>query len=1336
MTGHLPSSGSPAFDDYLQRVVGAVADGSPIDWAEGDAYAPTTEQRRILEQLRLLADMAAACGSGDDSWMQSTERVSPPQPEPPDPLAIAEHGRFTIEEQLGKGGFGVVYKAYDRERRTHVALKAFTRPGIDSVYDFKREFRILADLIHPNLVSLYELFGDDHAWLIAMELVPGVDFLTYVRGGAKRTTAAEPAADQPRPACNMTRLGQALTQLCHALAYLHAEGKLHCDVKPSNVLVTADGVVKLVDFGLATDTSQVLTDDSRTIRGTPAYVSPEQAAGERPTAASDWYSVGVMLFEALTGGRPFHSTISRVLDEDHAETVPAPKSFVPDIPDRLNALCQQLLDRQPQLRPSDADILGTLRQIWPATGVPTQALAPHAGHGPFVGRQAEIAMIDRSFAASVQGELQTVFVHGASGMGKSGLVRRFLDLLRTRQPDVVILEGRCSERESVPYKALDSLVDHLTQYLRTLPDDDLLDGLPRDCAALARLFPALRRVDAMELMHRSSRTGDAQELRRRASLAFRQLLAHIGARHPLVLVIDDLQWTDADSAVLLGELLFEDDSAPLLFVGSYRTEEAAGNAALGSLLRMAHAAQGRNRCGVSTVRVDELSAEEAGELAVELARRLEADAPIDAIVAESGRSPLFIHQLLQFSATTAAGSFFPAAAWRNDQLDSQLTLDSVIRARTASCGDSARRLLEVLAVFGGPLDLTVAGDIAGIGSAALGTSIALRTARLARSRIAGVEEKLEVYHDRIREAIAGDIPGPELKNLHGRLAAALERMPNADADTLVHHFHGAGQHQAAANYAVVAGDRASDALAFERASRSYRFALDFGRFDDAGQAVRVKLGDALAASGRGHDAAHAYLEAATTAPAERVLELKRRASEQLLQSGHLDEGLAVVRDVLRRAGLRLPATPRRALVSLLTLRARILLRGFHFTERDEKQIPPAELVGVDTCWSVTTGLAIVDHIRSAEFGARNLLLALKAGEPLRIVRALAMELAYTSISGAKSQRRNETIVAIAERLAGRVASPEASALVTLAKGSAAYMQGNWSLALDLCEDARRTLREQCTRVAWQIDTAQFYTLLSLFYLGEIGELSRRLPVLLKEARERDALYAETILRTRLCFLTSLAADDVQGAERGTQEGMERWSQTGFHNQHYYEMVATAETQLYAGRGTEAREGITRKWLDLARTLLLRVQPVLIESRHLRARTALAAACDAMVSGSTRDTLLRSAEDDASEIRRTGAPWALGLSHLLLGGARTLRDDRLQAIRHLETAADVFRREGMGLYLAVTRRRLGELLENLDGDALVESANAAMRDQAIVNPDRFARMLAPGDFAPRVRLKRT
>lgn len=257
--------------------------------------------------------------------------------------------RFDIKSKLGSGGFGVVYRAFDREQGTDVAIKTLHDTNPRTLFRFKREFRALADIAHPNLVKLYELISEDSVWYFTMELVDGVDFLRWIDRGhdlrrpaltAQAPQSAEPhvgaaatvdidanlASDTsematPSPmqtgeilAESLTerscpadddRLRAALGQLTRGLITLHRFGKLHRDIKPSNVLVDRDGRVVLLDFGMVTEFGSTrsplekLERDSNPAKvrfaGTPRYMSPEQAMGEDLDEATDWYAVGVVL---------------------------------------------------------------------------------------------------------------------------------------------------------------------------------------------------------------------------------------------------------------------------------------------------------------------------------------------------------------------------------------------------------------------------------------------------------------------------------------------------------------------------------------------------------------------------------------------------------------------------------------------------------------------------------------------------------------------------------------------------------------------------------------------------------------------------------------------------------------------------------------------------------------------------------------------------------------------------------------------------------------------------------------------------------------------------------
>ena len=194
--------------------------------------------------------------------------------------------RFRPRAVVGRGSMGVVYRVFDADMDCDVALKTLDALEPDGVYGLKQEFRAIAGVTHPNLVALYELVVGDGCCFFTMEYVDGVDFLSHVRGG------------------DLARLLDTTRQLVAALAFVHDAGKLHRDVKPSNVMVRRDGRVVVLDFGLSAALRGSASGDDG-FSGTLPYAAPEQIWGGARHEAADWYAVGTLLYEALSGALPF-----------------------------------------------------------------------------------------------------------------------------------------------------------------------------------------------------------------------------------------------------------------------------------------------------------------------------------------------------------------------------------------------------------------------------------------------------------------------------------------------------------------------------------------------------------------------------------------------------------------------------------------------------------------------------------------------------------------------------------------------------------------------------------------------------------------------------------------------------------------------------------------------------------------------------------------------------------------------------------------------------------------------------------------------------------------------
>jgi hypothetical protein len=1244
---------------------------------------------------------------------------------------------------------GEVYEALDRDHDTRIALKVLTALSSKALLRFKNEFRALRDLEHPNVVNFGELLEQDGHWFFTMEFVDGVDFLTYVRPGHDRSRPPEHptaevvaplegsddlpalppvARDLPPHKFDEARLRHGLLQLAEGLTALHAVGKVHRDIKPSNIRVAADGRVVLLDFGLVSDIEQTINvTEPENIVGTPAFMAPEQAGMREIGPEADWYSVGVVMYLCLTGRLPFVGQPMDVMLNKQRLEPPAPCTLVRGVPPDLDQLCVDLLRTDPRLRAGSSDVLRVLaatsgfgRAASVDAPAATAAIAgrilgsPSAAPAPFVGRAPELQALREALDQTRSGHSLTIYLHGESGVGKTALARRFSEAMALER-QAVVLAGRCFESEFVPFKGVDGLIDALSGYLMSLPRSEAAMLLPTKAALLTQIFPVLRSVDAIaEAPLPLEDLRDPPELRRRAFVAVRDMLARIGERRPVILLIDDMQWSDADSLALLREILRPPEPPPLLLILTVRSALGVGQG-LGDECSEDSGVSPSDLSMPGQVQhlyLSRLPPEQSLALAADLlGQRQVVDAKLSqAIAEEAGGHPLFIDELAR---QVSAGSHF-----------GRLPLEEALWARIAKLETATRQIVEVLAVAGTPLVKETAARAVNMDFVEFTRRVAqLRVAHLVRISDTRHADSVELYHDRIRAAVLLHIDTSELAACDRRVAIALESSGKGDLEALALHWQRAGDYGKAVKYALEAAEQATRTLAFERAAQLYGLALELG-LPEPSQVhdVYVKIGDALKNAGRAPDAARVYLAAADgPASAAEKLDLKRRAAEQLLMSGHFEDGLAALDKVLSAVGMEMPKTRQRALAQLIKNRIRLRLRGLRFVERDASQVSAEELARIDVCWSASIGLSMIDPFLGANFQSRHLLRALAAGEPHRIACGLIVEAGQSASAGPSAAKRTARLFKASEELVARLGDPYALGWLKCIGGIAAVMNGQWKQGRDLCDQGEAILRANCAGAVWEIDNARRVGTACLWWLGELREMQRRLPVWIEEAKQRGDLCGATNLRTGLLNLIWVVQDDPAEARRQVNEALATWSGTGVHMQHYAVMLSLANIELYTGDGETAYQRVHQSQPVLKRAQMFRVELVRLHMAELRARTALASA------RGKRDVerLLHGAQKDAALLAGGKMSFCAPSAHLLYAGIAALRGDQERAAAELRQAAEGFDRADMAMHAAAMRLHLGLLVGGDEGTRLAGDAEQWMRSHGVCRPGRLASMLAPG-----------
>ena len=743
-------------------------------------------------------------------------------------LEHLQNGRYAILKKLGEGGKGIVYKARDTALNRVVAIKMLKSAvsSEDAYSRFIREAQAVGRLNHPNIVSIYDIGKEEEKQFFVLEFVDGMSLRELMK-------------TYPEGKCDIQTVLRISIDICSALQYAHSQGVLHRDIKPENILISEEGIAKLMDFGLAKMLGQPSITQEGIIVGTVAYVAPENALGKGADARSDLYSFGAVLYEIVTGKPPFAGEDPVKVIFGHIHDYPvSPSRLNPKVPHALADCIVKLLEKEPGKRYQDAAaLLEVLRGIGedflretlvpsrkPSVVVPS--LRPSAiKEIQLIDRVEEMTILKEAVDRAVRGEGGLVFLYGEAGIGKTRLARELGAYARLR--GMQVLYGRCPalfRMDGVPPYVLWNEV--IKDYLQICTPEQLYKVIGYYPGEVCKLVPEVKQK--LGTIPQSLPISPEHE-RDRLFEAVSQFITNISKEAPLLVVLDDLQWTDQSSLLLLHYLARGVHREHLLLLGDYRDSDIDERHPLTPVLTELN----RERL-LQSVQLKRMSFDDISEMIKQILEQDVVQREFCQLVYEKTKgNPFFAEEVIK-SLKEEEVIYREGNKWKIkevSQIEFPKTVKSVIKARITRLDDDCQNVLTMASFVGKDFTFEALCGVTGVEEDKLLELLEkmLKTG-LIKERLIRGEDVYSFADIIVRDVVHEEVSLLRHKKLHGVVGCALEKVYDKKIDEhlgeLAYHFLEGGDKDKALGYFLKAGEKAAKIYANGEAVSYFQSALN------------------------------------------------------------------------------------------------------------------------------------------------------------------------------------------------------------------------------------------------------------------------------------------------------------------------------------------------------------------------------------------------------------------------------------------------------------------------------------------------------------------------------